>query len=306
MSAGSLCERWMILGMSLFAGCDNQVSDAGISYPASNVAQTLKIVESTSEASTAKGYVHSVSSSKFSVGDILEQKNEFGLSKIIGSQGVFGTVIRSGWAIGIPNANSQAKKLGPLTASEEVHNSAARDYFVAAGLPAVQIAYIVAHASMHQGPALGDLVDEPLVFDGFTSVISRQVDGILVSESFASASFNSNGEVVDESIYWPPIPASIMDTAKGFRAHLASPIGKMAFLALLPSGLTQGDVMIHHSFGDPWSSDEMAVAYDVIDTSGHVHHFDRQGREFELKREQSRPSTPSPKKTYVEEVPMDR
>jgi hypothetical protein len=74
----------------------------------------------------------------------------------------------------------------------------------------------------------------------------RGVDGILVSESNASARFNSADQTTQEGMYWPEIAASVVRDARAFRDRLADPARLAAYKALLPSD-AQGDgqVVIH-------------------------------------------------------------
>jgi hypothetical protein len=295
------CSQLLVVLLGVVvAGCGNTASETELP---SSLQRAIESADPDKSDPDTIGFIHTVEHSRFSIGALLEQKSEFGFSKTIGANGVFGTVARSGWAMGIPNADSPAKKVAPLTSSEEVHNNAVRDYFVAAGLPFGQIAHIAAHASMHQGPALGDLVNEPLVFDGFTSVISRQIDGIFVSESFASATFNGDGDVVEESVYWPTVPAAVVNAAKEFRDLVTDPVSAKLFVSSLPDGMTAGTVLIHHSYGDAWASDEVQVSYDVVAASGRIRHFDRHGAEFEFKRELSPRPVSAQKKMFSPAVP---
>src|SRR6478752_5997857 len=135
-----------ILALVFWVGCDN-VDEANLAGKSQTVANDEGLDP------RGAGYVHRVTASRFHIGATREQKSELGFVKLVGSEGVFATVEHSGWVIGIPNADSSAKRVPPLTQSEEVHNRAVLDYFVSAGLPKAQIATIVAHASMHQnGP----------------------------------------------------------------------------------------------------------------------------------------------------------
>jgi hypothetical protein len=152
---------------------------------------------------------------------------------------------------------------------------------------------------MHQGGAMGDPAADIPVPDGYTSVISRDIDDIPVAESFAWASFNANGEVIEESVYWPTIPGSIVQEAKAFRDFVADPSTGPAFLSHMSAADVPGKVFIHHGAGDPWSPDETAVSYDVLRATGagsaQTHHFDRQGVEFKLKYESVAKKAQTPK-----------
>jgi len=283
---------WFLLAMGVcLAGCSAQPSEADLTSDS----QSLPIVS----AGAGIGYQHVSSRSRFHMGNLVEQKSEFGFAKQVGTEGVFATVPRSGWVLGIPNGDASSKNVGPLTSSPETHNQRVRDYFVGAGLAEGQIANINAHASMRQGGAIGDPGSDVAVFAGYTSVISRQINGVPVAESFAWASFNANDDVIEESVYWPTIADATIQEAKAFQDFVADAAIGPAFRSALPRGITEGKIMIHHSPGDPWATDEVVVSYDILEAevggSGQVRHFDRHGKAFQLKHESVTPPASSPK-----------
>jgi len=206
------------------------------------------------------------------------------MDKIVGPEGVFATVATSGWAMAIPNSDAPSRFAGALTRSPETHNNTVREYFVGAGLPVAQIGTVNAHATMHTSSTDGD-VTQP-VFDSYTSVITRAIDGIPVSDSFAVAEFNVNGDVVEESVYWPTLPTSVIDDARALRTKLANPSLHAAFIAGLPDRFADGQVMIRHSSGAVGVTFQTAASYDVHErVQGglfRVRHFDLQAHEFKM------------------------
>src|SRR5262249_37684336 len=94
------------------------------------------------------GFIHAANKSKFRLGANPAPTLEFGLCKLVGSEGVFATVPETGWVLAIPNARAPSTLTDPLTRSPEVHNQTVVDYFIGAGLPADQVGGVTAHASV--------------------------------------------------------------------------------------------------------------------------------------------------------------
>ena len=130
------------------------------------------------------GFVHTANNSRFRVGANPTSKLEYGISKLVGSEGVFGTVPETGWVLATPNARAPSTLAEPLTRSPDVHNKTVLDYFVGAGLPADQIGLVNAHATV-KGSGVGSVDMSNGEFAGYTSVLSRTVAGIPVPDSFA-------------------------------------------------------------------------------------------------------------------------
>ena len=184
----------------------------------------------------------------------------------------------------MPNATSAAAAKPACSSNGDIHNAAVRDYFVSCGLPADQILIVSAHATVHALLQNGDNpVGKPTTFDWYSSVISRQVNGIPVPDSFAWARMNASGEVVAESVFWPDIPVDIMNRARGLAA--APP----AVAAADPKG--RGRAVIRHTgptFADTFAADA-AFGVPAAGEMGHVKHFDGRGAEVSLAYE-----TPAP------------
>jgi len=229
------------------------------------------------------GYVHTANKSRFHLGANPSPKSEFGFAKLVGSEGVFGTVPETGWVMGIPNAGASSMLADPLTQSPDVHNKTVVDYFVGAGLPADQIKAVNAHASV-QGSGSGPGAMSNGEFAGYTSVITRAVAGIPVPDSFAWARFNANGEAVEEQVFWPTIPSDVIQQAQALQATVSDPQQGASFLNKLPSKLAHGQVVIRHSPGSQRSLFECVASYDMMEMTpmGRVRHFDSTGAEFQL------------------------
>jgi hypothetical protein len=267
------------------------------------------------------GYQHGIDRSKFVVGAGRQEKNEFGFTKVVGSEGTFAVDVHNGLAVALPNARSQ---LGQVeiwyTKGPEEHNQAVMEYFAGAGIPRNQIAGV--HATMSlTGSANGEQTPklQPNVA-GFQSIIGREAEGIPVVDSVAWARMHDSGEVMAEWVYWPAIPAAAVADAKKMRAMLGSDADRNAFIAKLPVNLPAGNIVIRHSSAATSGPFEAFASYDVPERRPSsvpdgtastnqavviIRHFDISGRERRLSQERIRleadypvPQRPAPSQSH--------
>jgi hypothetical protein len=219
------------------------------------------------------------------------QEETSGMTKLTAANGVF-AVLRSGMTFGTPNSDAPSRAKPALTSDAAAHNARVLAYFSAAGLPSEQIAGVQAHATMHQAldptKPQPDYTSKP-VFDWYSSVISRQIEGVKVLGSFAWARFNVDEEVVSEGSYWPEVPVEVLERAHAFQDVVAAG----GFQAKLPQSFASqsGEVVIHHTPGDLPLELKFVVAYDVERSLDHgmsrAIHFDESGKELVLEHETS-------------------
>jgi len=235
-----------------------------------------------------RGYVHAVAKSRFRLGATTGQKSEFGMAKVVGAYGVFATVEGTGWSMGIPNADAPNLTTGRSSWSGTTHNKAVLGYFQDSGLPSAQVLGVDAHANIHAGGFVGtpeaDLAAKPLS-GGYTSCLRRGIGGIPVPDSFAWAGIDDNGDVIEEAIYWPEIPASVIADAKALAAKLADPAAAQAFRNAVSDTSGEGEVVIRHASGVAGTPFTAVASYDRIDGNV-VRHFDAAAREVKLPDEQ--------------------
>jgi hypothetical protein len=214
------------------------------------------------------------------------------MTKTIGTWGVFATLTSTGWSMGLPNADSPVRMSPALISSAADHNKAVLDYFVGAGLPADQIDRVDAGPTVATTTSVKDnFVPSPPQLHHYLSSIFRKVNDVPVGESFATAWINAKGEVVEESIYWPAIPASAIASAMSFRDLLSDPTRSAAVLGSVPPSSKGGRLVIHHTpcVGGPV---EATATYDVID-GNRVRHFGPDGTEAFLASERGTVNTPA-------------
>jgi len=217
------------------------------------------------------GYVHRVEMSRFAIGPIIDSREDGITQKLIGKQGVFATNPRTGFVAAIPNATSSLAAK-PALMDADAHNAAVKSYFVSCGLPERQIGWVNVHGTVHT-----DVDDRSkYVGDGYSTVLSRSIDGIFVPESFAWARLSTDQQVIAESVYWPDVPVRVLNEAK----ELATVAGTPDYLTKLGADLASppGSVAIHHSVGFA-NSITFTVTYDVAirGSSGASRHFDGNG-----------------------------
>jgi hypothetical protein len=264
----------MILAATLLsivtAGCSSSVSEpAPTGDPAA---------QATARAPRAMraGYVHTVEHSRFDVGAAPSERLEFGMHKVVGRQGVFATR-PTGLTLALSNADAATRQKGPLAGGADAHDAAVRDYFVRAGLPLDQVAGVSPYAVVSveganpANPAEG--LTAPPTGRYYFSVISRQIDGIPVADSFAWARLDADGGVVLESVYWPAIPAAVVEQAKQARNAGAGPAG--------------GRLVIHHPPGEWDGAFDAVVSYDVEADGSRVSHVGLDSKGLELEHEKS-------------------
>jgi hypothetical protein len=242
--------------VAIQGGCTSSVTPPDRTHGSGDVISSLA-------SAGAIGYQHTIERSKFALGSGVAARDEFGMHKIVGDQGVFATRA-SGMVTAITNGDSTARQGIPI-GDDKLHNDAVRRYFVASGIPEDQIA-AVQDFQVVRAPASGDQPDDPskrTVMYRY-SMLKRSIQGIVVADSFAWARMNVDGAVVEEQVYWPSIPGSVIDSALEFSAKLKDEAVLVAFEAQLPPHRTPSGVVIRHSPGE-WDGTFFADAYvDVV------------------------------------------
>jgi hypothetical protein len=95
------------------------------------------------------------------------------------------------------------------------------------------------------------------------SALQRTVEGVPVADSFAWARVNSRGEVAQEAVYWPSLPANILTEVRQFRELLADPQRLQSFKSRLPVSVGEGAVAIRQSSATVDQGFESFASFDV-------------------------------------------
>lgn len=223
----------------------------------------------------ATGYQHNLERSRFVIGTTdakLRHVEEYGFSKVVGSDGVFATNRQNGLTIAVQSDSSDKGdvKVGRKEAkagyvmNPDKHNEQVVNYFVAAGVPKDQIGGVHATTYLSSSGSAKDARPAPPKVDGYASVLERKIEKYSVVDSVVWARMNEQGKVVSEWVYWPAIPAKALEDARRLE-ELSGSSGKTDFQARLPAGLPSGKVVIRHSSATAVGPFEVFASYDVLE-----------------------------------------
>jgi len=281
------------VAFSLLAGCGSTADPAGTlsqKGPLGGLLSNGKAPPSTTvNSSTVPGYVHRQEVSKFQVGGNVTHYTEFGLRKTDGSEGVFAVNVNNGSVQALSNAGSPGVVEEPLFATLQQHNDYVKNYFISLGLPADQIKDVQGTVMGEERGMLDEVENTGQPYNiKFYSILSRQVDGIPVSESFAWSRFAKSGRAVMETVYWPSLPVSVVTEAKQMQQVLADPVRSAPLRSLVPADAVVWVAIRHTSY----TIDNPAAAYAVYDVRVDSHdgslynlHFDSNFKELRLPSE---------------------
>ncbi|CAN5845404.1 hypothetical protein BH11MYX4_BH11MYX4_33110 [soil metagenome] len=223
-------------------GCSRDVVEPPSMEPASGRAQAL----AASGATPVSGYRHQVSRSRFWRASPNKAEATSSLTRYTGDDRMM-IVLPNGFVSASVNAKSPARSLGAFSANSDVHNAHVVDYFTEAGLPTAQMSSPhVTTRVRATGSEVGGETERHLL--GYTTVINRIVLGVRVEGSFAWAEFNKAGEVIAEQVWWPELPASVVDDVSRMVDTLQSTSTGSLLRSKLPVEVKTepGEVVIHH------------------------------------------------------------
>jgi hypothetical protein len=235
------------------------------------------------------GYVHTLDRSRFKIGKAptLELSSPL-LQRWRGSFGAFAVDPTNGLAMGVLDHDAPA---GPYMLDAAGQSAKVKAYFIAAGIPADQIATVDAtyNVGVDATPMAPPTSSAPIQLRSINSILRRAVAGIRVEESVAWAKMTVNGDVDAEWVYWPPIETSVVDAAVALAAKMADPVEHAAFIAKLPGVVSKdGGVVIHHSSPSVHEAPVAVASYDVTleaRETAPMRHFDARGNELRLAQE---------------------
>ena len=210
------------------------------------------------------GYQHGPEHSQFAIGDHPKRMEQYGYLKSVGDQGTLATNLANGSTFAVPSAHAPSLRLPPYGGSSDDHDAFVKNYFVKLGLPAVQVGSVRGMTLLDvQGRTENASRTIPRITAYFTR-LERAVDGIPVADSFAWARVNSRGEIVQEAVYWPSLPANVLTQTRQFREQLADLRRRQSFESRLPVSGGTGAVVIHHSAATIDQPFESFASFDVV------------------------------------------
>jgi hypothetical protein len=214
------------------------------------------------------GYQHGRERSRFSPGDNVKRVAEFGYVKEVGSRGTLAVDVVNGSVLGIPNADTLAAVNTSYGSNADEHNKFVRDYFVAAGIPAEQIAGVHVATLLAANGKVGESSPVRPRVSAYYSMLERAVGDVPVVDSIAWARVDGQGNVVAEAVYWPAISADVLAQVRQFKEMLASPEQRKAFETRLPPwAVGKGQLVIRHASATVDEPFEALVSYDVQESS---------------------------------------
>jgi hypothetical protein len=256
------------------------------------------------------GYQHGNDRSHFSSGARTRRVIEHGYSKLVGDEGTLAIDQINGSAYGVPKANSQSQKLAPYGKSAADHDAFVREYFSKNGIPADQIGAAQGRTLL-EVTGRSDEQERPTPkVTGYYTVLQRIVDGTPVTDSFAWARVNVDGQIVEEAVYWPAISADVVANLKQLRDTVSDPKRRHELAVRIPVDASNARLAIRHSAAsshDPFEAfasidvlvkvmspgAQQPLNYDsttapVVSEVGYVRHFDIEGKEMFLPQERFR------------------
>jgi len=207
-----------------------------------------------SAASGIVGYVHTLAKSRFPIGTIESETDEFGMHKITGTNGVFATEIASQAATAIPDFAVPILGGKYYPGGYAAQNPVVVAYLTDAGLPADQILQVtnnetgvVPFPSGSAAPS-GDAGDQSVA--AWFTILQRGYDGIPIEDSTAYAILGADGASLEEQVFWPAMGDDVVAEIRKFRVVLANQGARAKFLARLPDDLLDGQLRVHHTSWD--------------------------------------------------------
>lgn len=191
------------------------------------------------------------------------------------------------------------------------HNRMAVSYFVGGGLPRAQVGHVHANTYLSaSGPADMPVAQMQPRVDGYASIVTRKVDRFAVADSVAWVRFAENGRAISEWVYWPELPAKVVEDARRLNELVAGK-GRADYIAKLPSIQKEGRVVIRHSSPFAAGQFEAYATYDVVERNtskdrqgegaAYVRHFTIDGREIRLPQERRDLGADYPAKNNAEQ-----
>lgn len=187
-----------------------------------------------------RGYVHSFSRSRFDLGSLVSEVDQFGMHKLVGTDGTFATELVSDATVGShDDVPFPDPRTGVYPGDADAQNAEVQSYFVTAGLPFDQIASVSADEAV--------LAQGNNVLTGWYSILHRGWNGVPIDDSSAYAALDAQGRSVSEQVYWPEIPGSVLAQARAFQDLLADPARRASYIEKLPASSRDSILVIRHT-----------------------------------------------------------
>lgn len=217
------------------------------------------------EAGGASGFRHGFDRTRFAVGPHYKQFRERDWIKRSGELGTVAINLFNSAEAGVSHGARVAaedRRRAPVP-SPDRHNRWVLDYFTRAGLPRAQVGGVDTLTLLAEdGATLGRPRANGVVI-GYVSALRRTLDGVAVPESAAWAQVNSRGEVIQEGVFWPPIPRAALLEAGRLRRVMQDARAREGLLTRFGADLLETRVAIHHSLPTQPGEVSMTATLDV-------------------------------------------
>jgi hypothetical protein len=244
--------------------------------------------QSAPTSSAGQEYVHNISKSLFAVGDNPRSRGTETYQVTEGLRGSF--LVETNTHATLAVLSGAAEMPAPLSADEAVNLAEARAYLVGAGIPEKEIGGMhVTTTMMHGGPDSAPLDPATAKLLYFTCHLERVIDEIAIQGSFAFVAFDATHRVITEGVYWPSIPARVLQSAKALTGTLANAASKGQYVSMLrmakpDAAELPGEIKVVHT--SAWnqgvfeakavygiahrSAENRMYVQDLFDEHGHV------------------------------------
>jgi hypothetical protein len=108
--------------------------------------------------------------------------------KVVGADGVIAQNTVTGAVRAILNSTSPVSARPPYSVTAAPHNARVLEYFTSCGLPVDQVGMVQALTLMNSDSSTPSNTDVEPRFVAYTTLITRQVNGIPIPDSFARRS----------------------------------------------------------------------------------------------------------------------
>jgi hypothetical protein len=197
------------------------------------------------------GYVHTLQHSRFILGDILQETDQYGMHKVIGTVGTFNTFLVSQAVMAVPNETLPDLYTQYFPDYAGAQDAEVRSYFVSVGMPSDQVVQAGPYPAVQE--RIPYLADGGLDFADavsntcWTTNLHRAYQGIPIVDSIAWAILQADGASAEEYVYWPEIGADVVSRLDAFQQMLDNTQQRAAFVANLPTAIEGGQLIIRHT-----------------------------------------------------------
>lgn len=227
-------------------------------------------------------YDHRVESSRFDPGANVRRQVDGPYERIVGDRGVFLIDRVTGATLAVPSARLDVPKPKPKgtpisdfyprgrTKNPDDHNAEVRTYLLSAGVPEAEVSGMHVTTTMAGGgPTNQGVQTSRSRLLWYTTHLERSLGGVPVESSYAFAALDSDGKVITEGVYWPPISENVVRRARGLQQKLATAEGRAAFLENVKRvspevGNEDGAVSIVHTSGGYHGEFQANALFSVI------------------------------------------